>query len=408
MRFAAKTHVAFVLLLLGSSLLLRLGVLFIVGLLCRGQEFTSDAAMHLAMAEQPMQVLTGESSRFGQHPPLLPLLEFASMGPLRGWLPEFYVVRLGFLSFDLAATGLVLTRLATAPISAAKRRVMAGLVVANPVSIMTTVVMAQDESIAACFAIAALVLFDLRREGWASFVAGFGVVAAKIFLAPVALLLVYSSQRPGRTTWYALLPIAFCYGLALACRSSAFDVISFTPVPQFGINFWSLLVGTAISPTLARNVSAVAALALGLLPLLLTRHGNRPSPSLCAATMLAGIFSVFYHVNPEYLLLPCALLSLEVDYPGRLVYAIVVGTLGWTVNLSYGVALALKRGSTGGKGTLAHLFDDLSPFPAELVYPYLVVGFSIASVLLFLGLLGHCLAGTRQNPRLKPLLVTDR
>ena len=81
----------------------RLTLLFLLGRLSRGTEFTSDVQMHLLMVRRPLDLLPGRTEQFGQHPPLLGVLEALFAYPAQFFVSDFHALRLAFIGYETLA-----------------------------------------------------------------------------------------------------------------------------------------------------------------------------------------------------------------------------------------------------------------------------------------------------------------
>lgn len=71
--------------------------------LTRGQETSSDSDMLIALAEKPFALLLGYTSKHGQHPPLLGVLEACFYIPLRSVFEPYVALRATYIIYEAIA-----------------------------------------------------------------------------------------------------------------------------------------------------------------------------------------------------------------------------------------------------------------------------------------------------------------
>jgi hypothetical protein len=362
----------------GLVALSRLALLAVLARLVHGQEFTDDVQMLMGMARAPFELLAGITTHNGQHPPLLGVLEAIVAWPLQRVLPDFYAARLTFIAWETLTAAFFWAALsATVPEARVRRRLEAAFLLL-PMGWMTSVVMSQDEVIAACFIAAVLWLAATHRSTAALVVCGVGVVAAKIFLAVplLALVVALPEGRLWKRAAAGFAPVVAVYAwvsIAARIRGDAAPLADFAPEAAFGVNVWVWLSERYhITAEGARRWSGLMGLVGGLAPVALLRLRGEPAdPRRLAAlfsAMLLWVFALFYHVNPEYYVMgsPAVLLA----FSGWLELAPVALLLSvpWAVNFFFGVRNAMAAGSSGGKGVFVRIYQTVFPVSPAVMF----------------------------------------
>src|SRR5262249_36645570 len=145
----------------------------------------------------------------------LPFLETALAWPLQLFLPDFLSLRLTMIAYETFLGGVFYLLLATLGLTERQRRVCLAAYLLLPMGWMTSVVMAQDEVIAAVAFRLPLLLFLTGRQSAAIVLCGIGVIAAKIFIGLELLVLIALADRR-RLVWHVVIgfaPIVAVYGL---------------------------------------------------------------------------------------------------------------------------------------------------------------------------------------------------
>jgi len=358
-----------------SRILMIVGVVRLTG----GAELASDVAMHWRMVAAPWDLLMGNTTVYGQHPPLLPLLEAVFMRPLEMLLGEaapFWAPRLTFILWELLLGWLfwLATALPFTTHSTARAARLAFCL--NPCGWMTTAVMAQDEVIAATFLLAAVLVTSRGHRRAGLLLCGLGVVAGKIFLLLGVLgLSVHGARGAGRrgsalvqSLGLGLLPVGLIYGwvgMAAFLHGNPWPLSGFVPEVPFGVNIWPAVLavtGLATVPAMVLSLVLVA-VASGVVCTRGAWEGGEGAAPQRLAVLLAALFfwmlAVFYHVNPEYYLLACPLGLLAAKGTRDILLMVGVCALPWGVNLFYGISRVLVEGGPPGKAHIARLYERI-------------------------------------------------
>lgn len=351
----------------GAVLVTRLLLLLVVGALTHGREFTDDAPMLMGLARHPFEILSGITANYGQHPPFLGVLEAIVALPARAVLPDFYALRVAFAIWESIGAGFAWLALRALIPDVRVRRWAGVALVVLPIGWMTSVVMVQDEVIAATWVAAVVWLLATKRASAALVVAGAGVVAGKIFLG-VPLLVLVLLLRVGSLVRRAALafgPIVVVYGwvvTAALARGNDVPLLGFDPDAKFGVNLWVLL---GVDAKTSRRISEVLVLAavLGVIGVF-ARSGLERTPRAVTAVVAATLlwtYVAFYHVNPEYyvlLLVPVLVLARRrIEWVG----VALLFSIPWAVNVFYGIDNPTSH--TGEKARIS-----------KLITPYLAGG----------------------------------
>ena len=367
-------------LFVGGLVATRLIILAAIAILVRGREFADDVWRHLAMIGEPLNPLLGRvAQEVSMYPPLMGIMETFVASPLLLFLPEFYAIRLTFLFYETLAAVffmLALQRYVPDP----QRRLLPMLAwIFLPMGWITSVVMAQDEVIAAFFMALAFYLLSLGRWAAAVIVCGIGVVAGKIFLLfPLTALVLFGrGMRLPLRAVAGLAPVVLTYGwiyIVTYLRGGHAPLVDFAPSSGCGVNLWaSLLQNPAITPQAGRLWSTLMALAAASVPLGIFWWRRLPFDArhlaVLVTSMLFWVFALFYHVNPEYYFILVPGLFLVYGSRGWLLASGIALTVPWIVNFFYGVRNALVGDHLlEGKGAFARVYQSV--FSADPVVMY--------------------------------------
>lgn len=371
---------------------------------------SDDVSFQLVYASRPGVLLGLEPVAQGEYlppfPPLLPVVLFlisvpakAIGGLIASGAGAFLAMRLGYALFE--GLGLWATRASMRKAGVGPRATLLAsfLWLIAPVGWMSASVMCQEELVGVAFAGLMVWLVVTRRVGLALLAAGFGVVVAKVyFLVPIAGLIVagpWTIRELARRAALGFGPIALTYAWVIPATGGV-GFASFTPGVEPSINLWGLTPYLAdIDAGTLKKVSAVPALALGMLPALAARlaGGFRVRHALEGVALVRlitaqwlWVFFAFYLVSPEYfvLALPGLLVSLFAGSGGGWKpWAWVAGllTLPWATNFAYGVAAALERAGDGpvrgGKAVFVRLWNAASPIDPTTGHIVGIVGFAL-------------------------------
>ncbi len=321
-----------------------------------GVEFTGDVANHWSMVRDPFRLLVGHTTPYGQYP----LLEALIARPLHAMTSAspFVVMRVTYLVYEALAAAL-LCYVVRKHAAEAPRGKLYLVLLLGPMGWLTSTVMAQDETIAGLALTLVVWLIASGRYRAAIVTGSLAVAAVKVFfILPLAAMVGFlPSPKPVQRVGLALAPVGGVYlvvvGAALA-RGEPLPFAGFIPRPDYGVNLWALaMVKGGWSPVSAAWVSGLSVLvAAGVVLVAARRAGPKSSDwtwwaGVCSALFL-WTWGLFYHVNPEYYVLPVLGLLLLPLSPGRLVWIGFLSVCPWMVNLTFG--LQRMVGSSGGLG----------------------------------------------------------
>lgn len=363
----------------------RAGLAVALGLALKWSDPSDDVTFQMMYAADPGVLLGLSEIEEGRYlppfPPLLPVVLFLISLPTKligGSAGTFLAMRLGYAVLE--GLGLWGTRAAMRASGVPGRGLLGAslLWLAMPVGWMSASVICQEESVGVAFAALMVWLVVKQRLGWALVVAGVGVVAGKVyFLVPIAGMVL-----AGPIDWKTLLtrgacgfgPIAVVYGFA-AAMGGGFGLASFTPQVEPSINLFGLVpLVQDVDDGVLKRVSAVPALLLGMLPVVVARfRGGLWSGRVEGVDLVRVItaqwlwvFFSFYLVSPEYFILvvPGVLVSLRGAW-SRWAWVLGLLTIPWGTNFAYGVGLALERAGdgpvTGGKAAFVKIWQAVMP-----------------------------------------------
>ena len=385
-----------------ALLAVRTAMLAALGALTGGAEFADDPKWQRLYVDDPWLILLGhrldhEYDRFIHvYPPLLPWFLAAPGMLLRLSVSDFYLLRSVYVLYELAAWPFLFHLIASRTSTARARRVLTAVYVLLPVSWMSSVVMSQEEVIAFFWMTVTFALLVRGRRLAAIATCSLGVVSAKIFfLVPLAALVLGTSRgswkSAGLRIAVAAAPLAIGYAVPAAVwtmSGSGFPLGGFTAKVEDSTSLWSLFpfwepdvfVGTL------KKASMLAALCAGLTPLLFTRlRRETDEPERIARLMVAmllWVFVAFYQIQPEYWLMLVPGFAVVL----RPVTATVVNagllSVAWSINVFYGIRVALASGATGGKALFTRWWEAWIPFEPSTLQQIAVVGFAFGTIAL--------------------------
>jgi hypothetical protein len=360
-------------------LALRLPLAVTLAAVTGGNEFSDDVRMHLIMSEDPFGVLLGRSWQYRQHPPLLPVVEGIFIAPLRPFAGTYLAPRFAFILFEAIAAGFFAAAARRLLPDAARAPAVLGIAL-TPTAIMTSTVMCQDEVIGQ-LAVAAIVwAVATGRNRTAIAIASLGVVTAKIFLAAPLLVLILAlpTPRPIERFLLGIVPpaaLSLLSAYLYLSNMGSLPVLDFTPVAGCSETFWVPFLDAGFSKAAARTISSL--LCVGAIGAVLLAIRNRPGRRAAidgTASVLAGLFVLFYLVNPEYWPIALPALALVLVRRGEWLLLHVALTLPWAENFFYGVAAAEGNGTGGSKGAFVRLYRSLFPgSPRTWMYATLAI-----------------------------------
>ncbi|MFB3855250.1 MAG: hypothetical protein ACE148_15705 [Vicinamibacterales bacterium] len=376
---------------LGLLFASRMAILAGLGWATGGSEFTADAQLAFQFAADPFAQLMSRASTT-PYPPLLPLVTAFVLAPFR-ILPPFYSIRVVFALFELAAAAVTWWALVCRNRTPSQCRAAMAVWIGAPIGWVATVVMAQDEALAAAFAAAATLLLVERRPAMALLASSAGVVAAKIFfLCPLAALAAVA-RKPSvvRRLLAAGAPLGV-YAVPLLVGTLSGRPLPFTGfvLAIFGVNLWAfgaswLGIPNPLAHKLSAPIALGATLALAAAARRSIRSADEPPPpdrlvALTAASLLCT-FLLFYHVNPEYYLI--VLPPVLVLYTGwKAVAAAVALSLPWLENFFFGVGGAMARGDIGGSQVFVRVYRSCCVAASPAALERLSVVVAVACLLL--------------------------
>lgn len=380
-------------------LALRLLMLVALWLLTGGHELSNDTSMHMGMVRHPLSVLLGTYPEYQQNPPLLPFLETTIGYPLQLYLPDFVSLRVVMIVYEALLGALFCQLLIVLRLGDRQRHLCLIGYLLLPMGWMTSVVMAQDEVIAATAFLLPLLLLATGRERGAILACGIGVIAGKLFigLELLTLIALSSRRRLARNIAIGFAPIFIVYGLMTLHRLQhglPLPLLGFRPDPIYGTTFWMLLRNHAgVSLRAVGPYSGLLALGASLVPaaVVLGRRGRgtvRPvdalTIALAANTSLLLFFSLFYHVNPEYFIMTLPLLLATardgIDAAG----GVLVSIIPWAGKFFQNAQFMAQAGTNTGKvvamkyyALVFHSPPEYWLFACQLMFSVVIMSLSI-------------------------------
>ncbi len=383
----------------------RLLLLLVLDRVLGGREFADDAMMLLGMADAPLELLRGQTGRYGQHPPLLSLALAAATQPLRGMFTDFVALRAGLVLYEALLVGFTALALQDLLPNTTHRRWTLLAVVALPSGWMTSVVLAQDETFAAALA-AATFWLAVRGRGWAALIlAGVGVVAGKLFLGVslMALVVVLPQGTLFSRACVGAAPVALVYGwvtLAAWLQGAPPPLVGFHPGAEFGINAWYWFAQSGVASVALRRWSGLLVLVVvGVQVVWILRtlrradvaaHVDRAALlAMLTVALFVWVFSLFYHITCVYYLLPVPFLAAAVPMlwrkpwgPLDAVAVAVMVSVPHATHFLGGVVRVLASGASTGraKGQIVEAYQTWVGIDPKWLHA-LALGLCVASSL---------------------------
>lgn len=367
----------------------RVSVVFAAYFVTGGQEIADDVGFHLEYINTPLCLVSGDTTApFPHSPPLLPMALWLFNAPLlAAGLPSFLALRLSSIAWESLAFVTFFAGLR--PEFAAKKEWMRASLLAwifSPMCVMTTAVMAQDESIAMFICASAVALTYRYRFIAAAFVIGIGVVTAKIFFLVLAGAWTFGTCRSFKAILWRgtalALPIAVVYTWSIAMwQTSGTNPFHADFLLVNSTSVWGLLANRDISMSTIKASSQLLALSFGLIPLAMSlvqrRDNDSLGISLLGASMLSWVLFWYYQVQPEYLLMLIPLI-LAVCSRRLPIYAITIGVLSlpWAVNVAYSLWISATGDSF--KSRVAQQIESFTPIEMPTIHTGFLIVNSIA------------------------------
>jgi hypothetical protein len=378
-------------------LLSRLLLLSILSAITHGHELSNDVQMHMSLIRHPSAVLLYTIPGYEQHPPFLPFVETWLGYPLQLVLSDFFTLRLVMIGYEVGLACLFFNLLQRLEIRGMRRNLCLVAFILLPSGWMTSTIMGQDDSIAACAFILPILLYACRRRGAALFLSGIGVIAAKLFIAlDIVVLLATCTRRTiTRSVLLALGPIVLVYGAMSVHRllhGYPLPLLGFRPNPYYGTNFWTVLQRTYGWDLHKLGIlSGLLALAASTLPapiLLKAPPDHRSSYCVVLAAAASGLlfFSLFYHVEPEYFLIVVPLLIATSENWRDWLGTSLIAVVPWTAKFFQNAVYMANANINSGKFLALRVFRTLfhsAPVPWLTADQLLFSGISICVAILW-------------------------
>lgn len=301
-----------------AFILVRLGLLALFNGLVGGRELASDVVFHAMIIADPLATLNGTAKEIASYPPFQWLVEWPLFNMYASFFSDLISFRLLMVTVEFVCL-LVFLRILT--IRYVDPKVAATVLlffVISPHQLFATVFFVQEDVIAQCFVLFAM-MFIFSNKRLASIITlTLGVLIAKLFLI---IPLFYVIAYWGRSNFLRRLlegaaVCAVLAGVYILIIYNAFQnggdvpLLEFTPDGVYASNYWVLLLNhypeslEAIKSA-SLKLSLVAQLFLvgvGLYLLIQSKNQN-VDPVYWVALPLAIFFATFYQHMPEYLLL---------------------------------------------------------------------------------------------------------
>lgn len=308
-----------------------------------GKEPASDLIFYSDAGSAPVAHLLGKSG-IAAYPPLQgfllwPLVSLSAPAPAFAWL-----YRIVFASLELALYVLVLL------LAKADDRVFSRLLFLTflPLPLLATVVWVQEEILAAAFIFLGLISWHKERPALAIVIWSFGVVGGKVYILPLLVLgLAYLIRtRMYGPVFLATAIVAVSYAGRLLGGGTGFE--GFVPENFFTNTLWSMpIIQEHIELRTQFHVSAALC---GVWSAIWLAYWMILRPPVSIGVMYAvislGIFLLFFHVNPEYFLLPyfalLACFALRMFSWQLLLASGLLLSCAWVHNIAYAVCVSRK------------------------------------------------------------------
>jgi hypothetical protein len=366
-----------------------------------GREIADDAPHLLVFVRNPFILWqsfqeSGLHSRWGSFPPLLPPLFGLAVAPWL-WLPDFWAIRLGALSWSglaLIALWLSLTRLERVP--AAATRQACWLFALLPSVWGAIAFIPQEEVYVSLFVLALYAAGRAQRFDLVPWLLALTALGAKYFVLILVVPLAFASPRPLRNLVVFGAVASGTLALYIGYHYASFGltpVLSHVLSPEGSISIWALAWNLGIRPS-AEVIRTASVLVTCSAVLAFCGLAWRRGIGL-SFTMAASLYLTLLGVSitfPAYVLwnVPLALLCVSCmrERAHRLAAIALMFTWAgaeWSSNFFRGVGLALGSQRAAGKEVFASRLEGLlgAGFPyhaANTAFVALVVAAGIGLV----------------------------
>jgi hypothetical protein len=370
-----------------------------------GQEIADDAPHFLEFARSPLVLwesykASGMGSQWGSFPPLLPLLFGSPIRPWTAFLPDFWAIRVGVLTWTwIVGLGLLLVLVRVERLPRPGVRLAVWSFALLPSVWGAVAMIPQEEIYVAGFVLATYAAARTGRWGLVGWLLILTALAAKYFVLIMLVPLALASPRPiwnaGR--WGAGVAAALLAYVAYhKLRWDLMPIWDYTLSPSGYLSMWSLLWELGVQPPvrligfLGTGLTSSGVLAMCLVA---WRQGV-PLPYMMAMTLYGTLLTISI-TAPAYALwaAPIALICVARTRDLRtrvLTLGLMVAWAGaeWGVNFSRGVALALGTPRGPAKSAIAaaaqRLLGEDFPFSGvqlALLFAISAIGLALVAVM---------------------------
>lgn len=323
-------------------LLSRISLILVLYIFFDGTEPAEDINLYYEIGLNPLTHYQGQSS-IAAYPPLQGFFMWPIVN-LFG-LPAFgYWLR---ICFSLLELSIYISLLKWLP-NNAKNFFRVLMLIFVPLPVLSTTIWGQEEILAFAFIYFGLITWQRRSYTLAITIWAFGVVTAKIYILPLLALGLLDCLRNRR--YYDILIslgiLIMGYLGRISGGASGFE--GFMPGNHFTNSLWSMPIVSRVLAIHTQYSLSLLLCALWTCMCIAYWFFSRRFTSFSEmyALISMGIFLMFFHVNPEYFMLPYAALLAAFTF-GRLPYRYLVffGILlscTWIHNILYMLCVSEK------------------------------------------------------------------
>lgn len=342
-----------------AFILVRFGLLALFNNFSGGRELASDVVFHAMVIADPLATLKGTAKEIASYPPFQWIVEWPLFNLYASFFSDLISFRLLMITVEFGCLLIFLRILSFRDVDIKVAATVLLFFVISPHQLFATVFFVQEDVIAQCFVLLAM-MFVFSHNRIASIITlTLGVLIAKLFLIiPLFYVIAYWGEKKFvRRVFEGVAVLAVLAGVYALIIYNAFQnggdipLLEFTPDGVYASNYWVLLLNhypealEAIK-SLSLKVSLFAQLVIVFvgLYLLVKSKNHKVDPVYWIALPLAIFFATFYQHMPEYLLLIWpALIFLYKSVVAQFLLVLCMN-MAWLPRIFHGL------GSVGNKG----------------------------------------------------------
>lgn len=286
--------------------------------LANGRELASDVVFHAMIIADPLATLMGTATTIASYPPFQWVVEWPLFSLYSSFASDFISFRLLMVTVEFACLLQLINVLRFREVESLLATCVVTMFIFSPHQLFATIFFVQEDIIAQCFMLSALLFIFRDRRTAAIIILTVGILVAKLFLIIPLFFVVAYLGRVAFTQRLieGVMSCAVLVSVYVLIIYNAFQnggdipLLEFTPDGVYASNYWVLLLAQypesleAIKGLSLKLSLAVQLIVIGLGLYLLIRAKNHHVDSVIWMSVpLAMFFATFYQHMPEYLLL---------------------------------------------------------------------------------------------------------